>query len=110
MTSRIHVEDLARILEAMIDRSAPPLVLACDERPATTLDVARYTASLTGLELPEPVSIDDAKRVLSPAAIEMRLSGRRCRSLLRAEMIGALTFPTYIEGVRASLAAEGRLD
>ena len=106
-TSRIHVEDLARILEAMIEPSAPPLVLACDDLPATTLDVARYTAELLGLTAPDPVPLEDAKRIMSPAAHEMRLGGHCCRSIVRPKLIGDLTYPTYREGVRASLVDEG---
>lgn len=108
-TSRIHVEDLARILEAMIPAAAPPLVLACDEEPAETLTVARYTADLLGLKPPDPIALEDARRIMSPRAIEMRLGGHRCRSLVRAKLIGALEFPTYREGVRHSLEAEGSL-
>jgi nucleoside-diphosphate-sugar epimerase len=106
-TSRIHVEDLARLLEAMLEKKAPPLAVACDELPAPTLDVARYTCELLGIQPPAPVALQDAKRVLSPAAIEMRLGGRRCRSLVREKLIGALSYPTYREGVKASLIAEG---
>ena len=106
-TSRIHVEDLARLLEAMLEPNAPPLAIACDEEPAPTLEVARYVCALLGREPPEPIAIEDAKRVLSPAAVEMRLGGRRCRSLVREALIGALTYPTYREGMRASLIDEG---
>lgn len=106
-TSRIHVEDLARILEAMIAPSAPPLLIACDDEPAPTLDVARYTCALMGVKAPDPISIEDAKRILSPAAIELRMGGHRCRSLVRQKLVGSLLYPTYREGVRASLVTEG---
>lgn len=102
-TSRIHVDDLVRLLVAMAEPGAPALVIGCDERPATTLEVARYTAGLLGLELPTPMSLEDARRTLSPAALEMRLGGRRCRSTRRPELIGALRYPSYLEGVPASL-------
>ena len=36
----------------------------------------------------------------------MRLGGRRCRSVVRQGLIGALDYPTYREGVKASLQAE----
>lgn len=110
-TSRIHVEDLVRLLEAMIAPGAdvPPLVVACDEAPATTLEVARYTCMLLGRTPPEPVALEDARRVMSPLALEMRLGGHRCRSLHRERLIGALSYPTYREGVRQSLEAEGAL-
>ena len=93
----------------MSEPGAPPLAIGCDEEPAETIEVARYTCALLKKKLPDPVSIEDAKRVLSPAALEMRLGGRRCRSLVREKLIGALEYPTYREGVRASLVAEGSL-
>lgn len=108
-TSRIHVADLVRMLEALMEPGAPRLVVACDEEPAPTLEVARYTCELLGLTCPEPVALEDAKRVLSPAALEMRLGGRRCRSRVRPRLIGDLAYPTYREGVKASLIAEGSL-
>lgn len=108
-TSRIHVEDLARILEAMLRPEAPPLAIACDEEPAPTIDVARYTCALIGKEAPAPITLEEAKRVLSSTAQEMRLGGHRCRSKVRAGLIGALSYPTYREGVKASLEMEGSL-
>lgn len=102
-TSRIHVRDLARILAAAVEDHAPPLILACDERPAPTLEVARYTAALSGLALPEILSLEAARARLSGPALEMRLGGRRCRSVVRAGLIGPLEFPSYVEGVKASL-------
>lgn len=108
-TSRIHVEDLARLLEAMLRPEAPALALACDDEPAPTIDVARYTCELLGREAPTPVTLEEAKRVMSATAQEMRLGGHRCRSKVRAALIGALEYPTYREGVKASLEMEGAL-
>src|SRR5262249_32298125 len=108
-TSRIHVEDLVRLIEAMMESRAPKLAVACDELPATTTEVARFTCELLGRKPPEPVLLEDAKRVLSPQALEMRLGGHRCRSLVRERLIGKLTYPTFREGIPASLEAEGAL-
>ncbi|MCK6549443.1 NAD-dependent epimerase/dehydratase family protein [Myxococcota bacterium] len=109
VTSRVHVDDLARLVEVMMDDGAPPLAVACDEEPAPTLDVARYTAELLGVPMPPIVTLEEAKQRLSPIGLEMRLGGHRCRSLVREKLIGKLLHPTYREGVRASLAAEGAL-
>lgn len=106
-TSRIHVRDLARLLAAAVEDHAPPLILACDERPAPTLEVARYTAELCGIALPDVLSLEEARARLSGPALEMRLGGRRCRSVVREALIGALEFPSYVEGVKASLQEEG---
>lgn len=109
MTSRIHVADLARMLEGATGPDWPRMMIACDELPAPTTDVARYTCGLLNRSAPEPISIEDARRVLSPLAMEMRLGGHRCRSLFRERLIGKLDYPTYKEGVRAALIAEGAL-
>ncbi len=108
-TSRVHVEDLARLLAAMAEPDAPPLAVACDEAPAPTLDVARFACALMKTPSPTPLSLPEARRVLSPAALEMRLGGRRCRSKVRPRLIGALRYPTYESGVAAALREEGLL-
>ncbi len=105
-TSRIHVDDLARLLLSMAKPTAPKLVIGCDELPAPTLDVARYTCELLGRPMPPVVTLAQAKSQLSEAALEMRMSGRRCRSLHRRAVMGALRYPTFKEGVLASLQAE----
>lgn len=106
-TSRIHVEDLVRLIEGAIGVEWPRMMIACDDHPAPTTEVAQYTCSLLGRTAPEPIEIEDAKRVLSPLALEMRTGGHRCRSLFRERLIGKLLYPSYREGVRASLLDEG---
>lgn len=103
-TSRVHVEDLARLIVALLEPNAPPLTVACDEEPAPTLDVARFACAHLGVSLPAVLSLEQATLQLSPQALEMRLGGRRCRSLVRKHLIGALRYPTYREGLAASLS------
>lgn len=101
-TSRVHRDDLARMLEAMVlDEAPPPSLLACDACPATTLEVARFTAERLGLPVP-PVEADEAE--LSSMAKEFRRSAKRCRSKYREALIGPLLYPSYREGVVASLS------
>ena len=108
-TSRTHVEDLAALLQAMGDPSAPSLAVACDEAPAPTLEVARFACALLKVPCPEPLSLDEARQQLSPAALEMRMGGRRCRSKVRPALVGPLRYPTYKTGLAAALRAEGLL-
>lgn len=103
LTSRVHVEDLARMLRALLAPKAPPLAIACDDEPAPTLEVARHACELAGREMPEVVSLEAAKAQMSPAAAAMRLGGRRCRSIVRAQLIGELLYANYREGLPASL-------
>lgn len=104
LTSRIHRDDLARLLAEMVTHSAPPpRIVACDEAPAETLAVARWTADVLGLPPPRVMPESEAVAQLSPMALEFRRGGKRCRSLHRAALMGALEYPTYKEGIRASL-------
>lgn len=108
-TSRIHREDLARLLVAVALADAPPpRVVATDEAPVPTAEVAAYTARLLGVAPPELLPLDEARQKMSSEAIELRLGGKRCRSLFREGLIGPLRHPSYREGVRASLLEEGR--
>lgn len=102
-TSRIHVEDLARLLAALTEPGAPPMTVGCDDEPAPTLEVARYACALAGRPAPEVLTLEQARAQMSPAGLEMRMNGRRCRSLVRARLIGDLEFPTYREGLAACL-------
>ncbi|MEL6185936.1 MAG: hypothetical protein AAFU79_15030, partial [Myxococcota bacterium] len=103
--SRIHRDDLARILSAMVLHAAPPpLMVACDERPATTLEVASFAAAQLGLDLPEVLSREEASKAMSARARELRMNGKRCRSLYREDLIGPLDYPTYQEGIASALA------
>jgi nucleoside-diphosphate-sugar epimerase len=109
-TSRVHVLDLARLLERALDDDAPPIVLAADGHPAPTAEVARYTASLLGLPMPTSAPLEEAARVLSPLALEMRLGGHAIVPRETARLLpDGLVYPSYVEGVRASLEAEGLL-
>lgn len=103
LTSRIHVEDLARLLISMTGPEAPELVVACDEKPAPTLEVARYLCGLLGRPMPEVLTQEEALAQMSPQARELRTQGRRCRSKWRHVLVGPLRYPTYREGLAADL-------
>lgn len=106
LTSRIHVEDLARLLVAMTGPDVPAMVVGCDEEPARTVEVAEFCCRITGRAMPEVVSKEAALRDMSPQARELRTAGRRCRSRHRPGLIGALRHPSYREGLRASVGVE----
>lgn len=109
LTSRIHVDDLVRLLAAMTAPDAPGLAVGCDAEPAETLAVARYTAELLGRALPRVLSRAEAETEMSPQAKQMRLQGRRCRSRVFESLVGERRYPTYREGVKASLQQDGLL-
>lgn len=106
--SRIHVEDIARVLEASISRPDPGAVYnVCDDEPAPPQDVVAYAAGLLDMAPPPEISFAEAAPTMSEMARSFyrdskRVSNRRIRDRLGAR----LEFPDYRVGLRAILAAE----
>ena len=93
----------------LLHPSPPPRLVACDDLPTSTAEVATFTAALIGAPPPESVDLETARARMSPLALEMRMGGKRCRSLHRVEIGCDLRFPSYREGVRQALEADGLL-
>jgi nucleoside-diphosphate-sugar epimerase len=108
--NRIHVADLARAAEAALTGGAPGEVyVAADDRPASLREVADYAAGLMGLEPPpsEPLA---AARARLGDDIHLVADRKRCRNAKLKHDLGVrLAFPTYVEGIRACLEADGLL-
>jgi len=104
--SRIHVEDIAQVLEASIDRPDPGAVYnLCDDDPAPPQDVIAHAAELLGLPLPPEVPFDTAE--LSPMARSFYAESKRVRNdRIKDELGVRLRYPTYREGLAALLDAE----
>lgn len=105
--SRIHVEDIAQVLEASIARPRPGGIYnVCDDDPAPPEDVIGHAAALLGLPLPEAIPYDEAE--MTPMARSFYAESKRVRNdRIKAELGVRLLFPTYREGLAALLAAEG---
>ena len=105
--SRIHVEDIAQVLEASIDRPDPGAVYnLCDDDPAPPQDVIGHAAELLGLPLPPEVGFEAAG--MSPMARSFyaeskRVSNQRIKHELGVELI----YPDYRRGLEALLRAGG---
>lgn len=99
--SRIHVEDLATVLEASMARPDGGAVYnVCDDEPAASADVVAYAASLLGVEAPPEVPFDRAE--MSPMARSFWADSRRVRNRRIREELGVeLAFPDYRSGLRA---------
>jgi nucleoside-diphosphate-sugar epimerase len=104
--SRIHVEDIAQVLAASIERPNPGAVYnLCDDDPAPPEDVIAHAAELLGLPVPPAVPFDDAD--LSPMARSFYAESKRVRNDRIKDELGVnLLYPTYREGLSAILAAE----
>ncbi|MBD1205957.1 MAG: SDR family oxidoreductase [Rhodobacteraceae bacterium] len=105
--SRIHVEDIAQVLEASIARPRPGGIYnVCDDDPAPPEDVIGHAADLLGLPLPPAIPYDEAE--MTPMARSFYAESKRVRNdRIKAELGVRLLFPTYREGLAALLAAEG---
>ena len=104
--SRVHVDDIASGLEALLRRPEQTGVFhLCDDLPAPPQDVIAYAADLLGIARPPEVAFEEAG--LSPMAASFyaeckRVSNARTRAALRWRP----AFPTYREGLAAILSAE----
>lgn len=97
--SRIHVDDLAQIVACGMERGLVGTFPVADGLPAPSGEVAEFCSERLGLET--PVHVPD--RVLT----ETRRSDRRVdgRAVLKALQL-RLRYPTYREGILASIADE----
>jgi len=107
--SRIHVEDLASVLQASIARPRRGAVYnVCDDEPAAPADVVAYAARLLGLPAPPLVPFERAE--LSPMARSFYDDNKRvANALIKQELGVRLRYSDYRAGLAAILAAEKRL-
>ena len=105
--SRIHVDDLARTLEASIARPNPGRVYnLCDDAAAPPAEVIATACELLGVAPPPLVLVEAAG--LSAMALSFYRDNKRVSNRRIKEELGvALAYPDYKAGLQAILAAEG---
>ncbi|MCZ4354364.1 SDR family oxidoreductase [Roseovarius aestuarii] len=101
--SRIHVEDIAQVLAASIERPNPGAVYnLCDDDPAPPQDVIAFAADLLGVPLPPAVTYDEAD--MTPMARSFYAESKRVRNdRIKDELGVTLRYPTYRAGLSAML-------
>jgi nucleoside-diphosphate-sugar epimerase len=101
--SRIHVEDIAQVLEASIRRPNPGAAYnVCDGDPAPPEDVLSHAARL--LNLPEPPAVPFDQAEMSPMARSFYGESKRVRNdRILAELGVRLRYPDYRSGLAAML-------
>lgn len=104
--SRIHVDDIAQVLAASINRPNPGAAYnLCDNDPAPPEDVIAHAAELLGLPVPEAVDFDTAE--MTPMARSFYAESKRVRNDRIKEELGVtLKHPDYRSGLAALLASE----
>jgi nucleoside-diphosphate-sugar epimerase len=99
--NRIHVDDIARVLVAAIDKPTRHCIFnVSDDEPAAPADVIAYAAELMGLPLPPEIPFEEAGLTGLAASFwaeSKRVSNGRIRRDLGVELL----YSTYREGLRA---------
>lgn len=101
--SRIHVQDIARVLLASLARPRPSAIYnVCDDEAAPPQDVIAHAAELLGL--PVPPAEDFATAEMTPMARSFYAESKKVRNDLIKEELGVqLQFPDYRSGLAALL-------
>ena len=97
--SRVHVEDVAKVLQASIARPQTARVYnVADDEPASQEEVVVFAAGLLGIAPPPEEPFESAE--LSPLARSFYSECRRVRNdRIKQELGVVLRYPTYREGL-----------
>ncbi|WP_240790962.1 SDR family NAD(P)-dependent oxidoreductase [Roseomonas sp. AR75] len=107
--SRIHRDDIALAVVAAALRPDGVRVLhLVDDETAPSADVTAEAARLLGVEPPPAIPFEAARVAMSPMALSFWAENRRVANVRTKQALGiAWRHPTYREGLRAILAAQG---
>ncbi len=99
--SRIHVADIATVLQASMAKPNPGAIYnVCDDEPAAGADVTAYACALAGAPLPPLIALADAE--MNPLARSFYRDNRRVRNdRIKRDLGVRLAFPTYRDGLAA---------
>ena len=99
--SRIHVEDIATVLEASIARPHPGRAYnVCDDEACPPQDVVEYGAKLLGLPVPPDTPLTKPRcRPWRAASMPIQSASRTPAS--SRSLASQLAYPTYREGLAA---------
>lgn len=106
--SRIHVDDIAAVLEASIAKPNPGAAYnVCDDDPAPPQDVIAFACALLGREPPPEIPFAEAAASMSAMARSFYADNKRVRNTrIKAELGVRLAYPDYRTGLKALLATE----
>ena len=106
--SRTHVEDIAQVLLASIDRPNPGAVYnVCDDEAAPPEDVLAYAAKLLGLPVPPAEDWEEAE--MTPMARSFYAESKRVRNdRIKQELGVTLKYPDYRVGLSDLLARDSK--
>jgi dTDP-4-dehydrorhamnose reductase len=104
--NRIHIEDIATVLEASMARPrAGGIYNVADDEPAAPDEVIAYAAALLGVAPPPEVPFDKAE--LTPMARSFYSDSRRVSNArIKSELGVRLAYPSYREGLSSLLTMQ----
>lgn len=104
--SRIHVEDIAQVLEASMNRpDSSGIYNVCDDLPVPPQEVIGYAAELLGLPLPPEEDFETAD--MTPMARSFYSESKKVRNTrMKRELGVSLIYPDYKSGLKALLQDE----
>lgn len=104
--SRTHVEDIAQILHASINKPNPGAAYnVCDNDPAPPEDVIAFAAELLGKPIPPAENFETAE--MTPMARSFYAESKKVRNdRIKDELGVKLIYPDYRSGLKALLALE----
>lgn len=106
--NRIHVADLAQIIDLAIAHRASGAFNAADDEPTPPGDPIVFAADLIGAARPPEIPFEEAKATMSPLAASFYGECKRVRNDRIKSVLGVrLRYPTYRDGLRALAAAAG---
>jgi nucleoside-diphosphate-sugar epimerase len=109
--SRIHVADIAQVIDVVLKREARGIFNVCDDEPAPPQDVTRFAADLLGIPPPPEIRFADAAKDLSAMALSFYAECRRVRNdRIKQELGVVLRYATYRDGLQALAAQDEGTD
>ncbi len=106
--SRIHVEDIANailyLLVKVNDVNFKKIINIADNYPSSQIEVIEHSYKLLGLNMPEPMNFNEAKKLLSPIALSFWEENRRVSNTLLCKDLGyELIHKNYKSGLQNCL-------
>jgi dTDP-4-dehydrorhamnose reductase len=104
--NRIHVADVAQVIDAAFARGADGIFNVADEEPCAAADIIVFAAGLIGIEPPPAIKLCEAQTFMSTRARRFYSERKRVRPAKLKKQLGVrLIYPTYRDGLRALHAA-----
>jgi nucleoside-diphosphate-sugar epimerase len=105
--NRIHVGDIAQVIDAAFTRNASGIFNVADDEPSPPGDPIAFAAQLMGGDPPREIPFEQAVPTMSPMALSFWQECRRVKNdKLKRELGVSLRYPTYREGLRALFEAK----